>query len=407
MIYRRFGRTGLDVPVLSAGFMRAMHSWQAVPDKEIPKENQRNFTDIVRTALELGINHFESANAYGTSEQQLGSSLRDISRDSFLLQTKVQPAANPQQFIKDFYVSLARLQVERVDLLAIHGINDYQALWQVCRENGCLAAARNLQKEGKVGAIGFSGHGPPEVIREALNHRSDSGFDYVNIHWYYIYQVNTGVLQDAAERDMGVFIISPTDKGGMLQKPPEKFRLLCSPLEPMMFNDVFCLAHPGVQTLSVGASRPEDFTAHVASLEYLESLDTVGEIDRKCQQEMARTSGFSRPEALWAKLPSWDRTPGLINIPFILWLFNLARGWGLMDYSRERYRRLGEEVKWVPGNNGSHARRHEMGSIAEGAGLSADELYALLEEAHQLLGDESHGETYEDGCPECITGKGT
>jgi predicted aldo/keto reductase-like oxidoreductase len=189
MIHRRFGRTGLDMPVLSAGFMRAMYSWQHLPAAEIPPASQRNFAEVVRTALDLGINHFETANAYGTSEQQLGRALRDIPRDSFFLQTKVQPAARPKKFIEDFHASLSRLGVERVDLLAIHGINDYRALWQACREDGCLAAARRLQQQGKVGAVGFSGHCPVDVIVEAVRHGADGGFDYVNLHWYYIYQI--------------------------------------------------------------------------------------------------------------------------------------------------------------------------------------------------------------------------
>ena len=385
MIYRRFGRTGLEVPVLSAGFMRAMHSWQALPATAIPPVSQQNIEQVVRTALELGINHFETAHAYGTSEQQLGLALRDIPRESFLLQTKVQPTPNPKRFIENFYTSLNRLRVDRVDLLAIHGMNDYQSLWQVCRENGCFAAARRLQKEGKVGAIGFSGHGPVDVIVEAIRFGDDGGFDYVNLHWYYIYQVNSRALEQAAERDMGVFIISPTDKGGMLQDPPDMFRQLCRPLEPMVFNDAYCLTRPEVHTISIGATRPADFTTHVTALDHLAAMDMIAEIDARCRRAMIRATGFPRPEALWSKLPPWDRTPGLINIPFILWLYNLARGWGLLTYCRRRYNKLGCDVKWVPGNNGAGARRHDLKSIAKNAGFENDELVCLLEEAHRLL----------------------
>jgi predicted aldo/keto reductase-like oxidoreductase len=392
MIYRRFGRTGLDVSVLSAGFMRSMHSWQPVPDTKIPPASQQNIEQIVRTALELGINHFETANAYGTCEQQLGLALRDIPRDSFFLQTKVQPSADPKTFTDNFYTSLDRLHMERVDLLAIHGINDYRSLWQACRENGCLAAARRLQKEGRVGAVGFSGHGSVDVITEAICFDGDRGFDYVNLHWYYIYQVNSRALDKAAKRDMGVFIISPTDKGGMLQEPPEKFQQLCHPWEPMVFNDVYCLNRPEIHTISIGASRPSDFTAHVEALAHLDAGDVVAKIDQQCSLAMTRAAGFPRPEALWTKLSSWDRTPGLINIPFILWLYNLARGWGLLAYSRGRYSKLGRDVKWVPGNNALGAGNHDLKSIAEHAGMQNDELVSLLEEAHGLLGQQQEKE---------------
>lgn len=44
-------------------------------------------------------------------------------------------------------------------------------------------------------------------------------FDYVNLHWYYINQLNWPAIAAAQERDMGVFIISPSDKGGHLHTP--------------------------------------------------------------------------------------------------------------------------------------------------------------------------------------------
>jgi predicted aldo/keto reductase-like oxidoreductase len=388
MIYRRFGKTGLEISALSAGFMRSMHSWQSVSNAIIPLENQKNLEDVVRTALELGINHFETANAYGTSEQQLGVALRDVPRGNFMLQTKVQPTEDPKKFIDDFYVSLNRLQMDRVDLLAIHGINDYRSLWRVCRENGCFAAARKLQKKGKVGAIGFSGHAPIDVLIEAICFDGDGGFDYVNLHWYYIYQINSRALEEAAKRDMGVFIISPTDKGGMLQDPPKRFCQLCSPLQPMVFNDVYCLTRPEVHTISIGAASSSDFAAHVEALNHLDGGDVIAKIDEQCCLAMVEATGFSRPEALWGKLPSWEKTPGLMNIPFVLWLYNLARGWGLLSYSRGRYKKLGQEVKWVPGNNGAGASCYDLKSIAAGVGLRNDELVSLLEEAHLMLGEQ-------------------
>ena len=42
MIYRRFGKTGLDLPVLSCGGMRFQHQWQDMPLDQVPEENQAN-----------------------------------------------------------------------------------------------------------------------------------------------------------------------------------------------------------------------------------------------------------------------------------------------------------------------------------------------------------------------------
>ncbi|MHB8808868.1 MAG: aldo/keto reductase [Desulfobulbaceae bacterium] len=388
MIYRRFGKTGLEVSVLSAGFMRAMHSWGEVPAADIPAASQANLEDIVCRALELGINHFETARGYGTSEEQLGRALKRIARrDSYLLQTKIQPTDDPAAFRADFLDSLQRLGVARVDLLALHGINDYRGLWRSCRPGGCLAVARDLQRQGLAGSIGFSGHGSLPVIIAALRHEEKGGFDYLNLHWYYICQVNTPALIEAAARDMGVFIISPTDKGGMLQAPPARLLELCRPLSPMAFNDLYCLARDEVSTISIGAARPTDFDAHVIATSQLgQDTDLLQEIDRRCRGAMKEATGHERPEDLWQLLPSWDRTPGLINIPFILWLHNLAQGWGLVEYARKRYAHLGRDVKWVPGNNGAAVRQYDLGRIAARAGMEEVALVGILEEAHRLLG---------------------
>lgn len=387
MIYRRFGRTGLQMPVLSAGFMRAMHSWKQVPEEQIPSASQENMKAIVDRALLLGINHFETARGYGTSERQLGRALRNVPRSSFLVQTKVQPADDPQVFRSGVEDSLARLGLARIDLLAIHGVNDYRALWQVCRPGGCLQMARSIQQDGLAGHVGFSGHGPADVILQALRHEGDGGFDYLNVHWYYILQDNSPALEEAAARDMGVFIISPTDKGGMLQEPPEKLRALCRPLTPILFNDLFCLSRPEVHTISVGASRPGDFAEHAGVLDYLGASGTqCSSIDKRLRQEMLMRTGSARPEEQGAALPSWEDIPGYMNIRYILWLLHLAKGWDLVEYGKRRYRKLGVEPRWVPGRNAADAAKFDLNSVAEKAGTDGRGLVRLLQEAHALFG---------------------
>jgi predicted aldo/keto reductase-like oxidoreductase len=75
MKYRRFGRTGLNMPVISCGGMRYQHKWQDVAPRDIPRANQENLEACIHRALELGINHIETARGYGTSEMQLGALL--------------------------------------------------------------------------------------------------------------------------------------------------------------------------------------------------------------------------------------------------------------------------------------------------------------------------------------------
>ena len=373
------------MPVLSAGFMRSMQSWQDVDAAAIFGDSQHNMESVVREALRLGINHFETARGYGSSERQLGRILPSLARDSFILQTKVAPQHDPELFVEHVLDSMARLQVDRVDLLAIHGINSHRDLWHACRPEGCLTAARRLQRQGKVGWVGFSGHGSTEVIIEAIRHGQEGGFDYVNLHWYAIFQQHSPALAEAMDRDMGVFIISPSDKGGRLYCPPKRLRDLSAPLTPMQFNDLLCLARPEIHTISIGAARPSDYTEHVEALAHLGDHTLIEAIAGRWQAAMAAATGLQHPDGHWFRYPSWEEIPGYINIRFILWLHHLVEGWDLLEYARERYALLGRETGWVPGNTAAGVDQCDFSEIAREAKVAPEDLVRELRLAHRRL----------------------
>ena len=50
-------------------------------------------------------------------------------------------------------------------------------------------------------------------------------------------------------------------------------------------------------------------------------------------------------------LPSWQDTPGGINLPVLLWLHNLLEAWDLESYARARYQLLGSGGHWFAGSN--------------------------------------------------------
>ena len=226
MKYRRFGRTNLQMPVFSCGGMRFQHQWDDVKPEEVPKEGQRNLEETIQRALELGINHVETARGYGSSEMQLGWILPQLPREKLIVQTKIAPFATPGEFREKFETSLRYLQLDHVDLLSLHGVNNEELLEWTLRKGGCLEAAQQLQREGRCRFIGFSTHAKNSVILRAIE--SDA-FDYVNLHWYFVNDTHWPAVQAATRRDMGVFIISPSDKGGMLYAPPQKLRDLCAP----------------------------------------------------------------------------------------------------------------------------------------------------------------------------------
>ena len=167
--------------------MRYQHKWQDVPPQEIPSGSQANLEACIHRALELGINHIETARGYGTSEMQLGRILPRLPREKMIVQTKVAPREDPMEFRRTFETSMNYLKLDHVDLLGIHGINNRQLLDQTLRPGGCLTVARELQREGRVRFVGFSTHATTDVILDAI-HGGD--FDYVNLHWYFVNELN-------------------------------------------------------------------------------------------------------------------------------------------------------------------------------------------------------------------------
>lgn len=346
---RRFGRTELAMPVLSLGAMRFQQSWSDLPAAEINAASQDNLRAILELAVASGFHHIETARHYGSSERQLGWLLPQVPDPERILQTKVPPQADSAAFEAELRLSFERLAVERVDLLAIHGLNLPEHLEHTLRPGGCLELARRWQAEGRIGAVGFSTHAPLPLIQEAI---ASDRFDYVNLHWYYIRQDNRPAIEAAIAHDMGVFVISPTDKGGHLHSPSPRLLELCAPLHPIVFNDLFCLSAAGVHTISVGASTPQDLELHQQAVALLPQAPVLlPPILARLEQARREALGDAWLASWEQGLPTWQDTPGQINLPTLLWLHNLLEAWDLQSYARARYGLLGAGSHWFPGAN--------------------------------------------------------
>ncbi|NEQ42632.1 MAG: aldo/keto reductase [Leptolyngbya sp. SIOISBB] len=366
MQYRRFGKTELSLSVFSLGTMRSL----AAAD---------TFEATVKAAVDQGINHLETARGYGQSEVLLGQILQKLGtavRDRLVVTTKIPPTVNAESMAVHIDESLRRLQVETIDCLAIHGLNTPEHLAWVQASEGCMAAVQAAQQAGKIRHVGFSTHGSLELIQAAIKTEL---FEFVNLHYYTFFPRHAGAVALARQQDMGVFIISPADKGGLLYTPPETLRERCSPFEPLHLTYRWLLSQPAITTLSVGPSHPDELAYPLAVSDRPEPL-TAEELAVLNRLEMVAQDalGSDRCHQCYACLPC----PESINIPEVLRLRNLAIAYDMTEYGQYRYRMFENAGHWFPGRKGD--RCTDCGDCLPRCPSELD-IPKLLRDAHQRL----------------------
>ncbi len=385
MIYRRFGSTELRMPVYTCGGMRYQQGWQDDVFENIAPACQDNLAACIHRAVDVGINHIETARGYGTSEIQLGRVLPDLPREQLIVQTKIGPKESEAEFLKVFDESMTNLRLDYVDLLGIHGINNDDLLDQTLH-NGTLAAARKLQASGRVRHVGFSTHGPLPTILKAIG---SGEFSYVNLHWYYFDQWNRPAIDAATARDMGVFIISPNDKGGKLYTPPEKLVRLCAPLTPMGFNDLFCLAGSDVHTISLGIAKPQDLDAHLDVLPLIpDARRQIAPVIERLDAALIEALGHDWA-AHWNRgIPEISDTPGRIPVYHIARMYAMAKAFDMHEYAKMRYNLLGNGGHWFAGAKADGQTDWKALRQCLAHHPLADRLIDAIREAHELFNAE-------------------
>ena len=171
MEMRRCGNSALALPALGMG------CWSFGGGEYWGEQPQGGVNDLVRRALQLGVNYFDTAEAYneGRSEMSLGIALKGVPRDKVIVGTKVSPNhVQPQALPRHCEDSLKRLGTDYLDLymvhwpITLHSIRHFTDETIACPSvEDAFGALRRLQDQGKVRFIGVSNFAAPK-LKEAL-----------------------------------------------------------------------------------------------------------------------------------------------------------------------------------------------------------------------------------------------
>jgi uncharacterized protein len=238
ILYRTLGRTGIKVPVVGFGVMRSDNP------------------NLCKAAYDNGITFFDTAHGYmnGNNETMLGNLFKDIPRKSFVLETKVKPAAvgrdgiptdqtTAEDFLGKFKLSLSRLQMDYVDILFIHDVSNPQLL----EYKPIVNAVQNLKKDGKTRFIGFSTHNNmASVIKAAA---STDIWDVIlttyNFQLANIKEMDSA-LKKANDAGIGIVAMKTLAGGGFLDKERTKPMNTSAALKWALSNPNVHLAIPGM-----------------------------------------------------------------------------------------------------------------------------------------------------------------
>jgi len=312
---------------------------------------------VLNAALAAGINHIETAPAYGSAEAHLGQALRRLAEAdgaahaALVLTSKLLPGAELADGQEQLLAILAQLGVPRLDNLAVHGLNLPEHLAWASRGPGAELLNWALG-EGLVGQVGFSSHGDNGLIERAL---ATGRFSFCSLHVHLFDPTRLPLARAALATGIGVLAISPADKGGRLYAPPAELQADCAPFHPLELAYRFLLDQ-GISTLSLGAEQPGDLAWAAAIAGPAAASGACGQdspeapwLSEPQRQALARLEasgagrlGAERCSQCRACLPC----PSAVPIPELLRLRNLAVGHGMQAFAEERYNLIGRAGHW-------------------------------------------------------------
>ena len=321
MQYRKFGKLDWKPLALGFGFMRL-----PTIDGDAGRIDQEKATEMVRTAIDAGLNYIDTAYVYHnqTSETALGIALQDGYRDKVRIATKlpIWLVNESDDFDRMLDEELARLQTDHIDFYLMHSLN--KSTWEKVQKLGLLEKAEAAVKDGRIRYIGFSFHDKVEVFKQIVDGYDNWTFCQIQYNYMDInHQAGTEGLRYAAEKGLAVVIMEPL-RGGRLAADLPAAKPIWAQAEnqrtPADWALQWLWSQPEVSVVLSGMSTLEQVEQNLESanasrvgLLNKEELDLIG----KVRETLSSLSPIGCTACEYC-LPC----PNGVNIPYLFHLYN-------------------------------------------------------------------------------------
>jgi predicted aldo/keto reductase-like oxidoreductase len=321
MQYRKFGKLDWKPSALGFGFMRL-----PTIDDDAGHIDQAKATEMVRTAIDAGLNYIDTAYVYHnqTSETALGIALQDGYRDKVRIATKlpIWLVNESDDFDRMLNEELERLQTDHIDFYLMHSLN--KSTWEKVQKLGLLEKAEAAVEDGRIRYIGFSFHDKLEVFKQIVD-----GYDkwtFCQIQYNYMdinHQAGTAGLRYAAEKGLAVVIMEPLRGGRLAADLPAANPIWAQAKNqrtPADWALQWLWSQPEVSVVLSGMSTLEQVEQNLASADASrvgllneEELDLIG----KVRETLSSLSPIGCTACEYC-LPC----PNGVNIPYLFHLYN-------------------------------------------------------------------------------------
>ena len=340
MLYRAFGKTGIQISSLGFGAMRLpkrMDGNREVFDHDLS-------ITLLRKGIDAGINYLDTAPFYCEAESEiiLGKALSEGYRDRVYLSTKLPGEDHGYDAArKRLEASLERLQTDHIDFYHLWGIS-WKRFETETQPEGQIRMVLKAIEEGLVRHLSFSFHDEPKNMQKLI----DTGlFSSVLCQYNLLDRTNEESIAYAYSKGLGVVVMGPLG-GGRLGAPSPVVQALL-PGKPISSPEIalrFVLSNPYVSCAlsGMGSHAMIDENIHIAS-----NPKTLTDEEKEL---VARSMDENKALAqLYCTGCNYCMPcPAEVNIPLNFELMNYHRVYQLTNHARQQYKQIGVNP-WMKG----------------------------------------------------------